>query len=404
MKNKYLFYWHALFLALTSNFIDLNIVVPAVFITAGGSYFQLGILSAITIGGQRFTQLLFGSWLTGKILKKKFLLIGINLRIMALGFLGGILLFSIHIPDTMIIIAIFFLMTIFSFSGAFANIPYTDILGKSLKPDDRKKFMVKRQTIRSVGILISALLVRQFLILFKFPTNYSILFILAAMMLLIGSFAFWKLEEAPSKLINNPKNMVQTLKALPHVLRNDNNLLNYLILSNIMGLSLAVIPFYIALAKNKIGLSAKQVGTFLLVQIIGMIFSNFLWQQLSKRRGYKSIIYTAITINTIPPLGALFFSTYAMVYPFIFFISGFSRTAYEIIYGGVLLEITNDENRPFYTGLSGAGSLLMLIYPLISGILVSDGDFKLLMALTAFFSLMSFIPGIKLDCVKKDIK
>jgi hypothetical protein len=49
------------------------------------------------------------------------------------------------------ILFIFVLVTIFSFSGAFANISYTDIFGKSVLPDARKSFFSLRQMLTGSG-------------------------------------------------------------------------------------------------------------------------------------------------------------------------------------------------------------------------------------------------------------
>ncbi|MFA7127305.1 MAG: MFS transporter, partial [Bacilli bacterium] len=48
---------HALFLALTLNFIDINTVVPNMLAELGGTAMHMGILSAIMVGGTKFMQL-----------------------------------------------------------------------------------------------------------------------------------------------------------------------------------------------------------------------------------------------------------------------------------------------------------------------------------------------------------
>ena len=45
------FLWHALFLALAKNFMDVNTIIPAMLIKSGGTTTDLGILTAIMIGG-----------------------------------------------------------------------------------------------------------------------------------------------------------------------------------------------------------------------------------------------------------------------------------------------------------------------------------------------------------------
>ena len=69
------FLWHALFLALAKNFMDVNTIIPAMLINAGGTTTDLGILTAIMIGGASFMQIAFAGFLFKKIMKKRYLLL-----------------------------------------------------------------------------------------------------------------------------------------------------------------------------------------------------------------------------------------------------------------------------------------------------------------------------------------
>jgi len=45
------FLWHAVFLALASNFMDIDTIIPSMLIKAGGTSIHLGFLTAIMLGG-----------------------------------------------------------------------------------------------------------------------------------------------------------------------------------------------------------------------------------------------------------------------------------------------------------------------------------------------------------------
>jgi len=333
MKNTVYFYWHAFFLALTKNFMDVNTVIPALLISAGGTEFHLGLLTTITIGGSKFSRIFFGGWLSPKPFKKKYLLLGVNLRVLSLLSLAILLLYSNHLSENTIIMLIFALMTLFSISGAFSTIPYTDILGKSLKTDERTRFF------------------------------------------------FWK-----------------SFSKLPEILKKDKKLVNYLIISNLVGLGIAIIPFYVSLGKQSFNLSPEKVGTWLLVQIIGMILSNFLWKRLSRNHGYKLILYTFISINFILPILALFLSVNFYSYLIVFLLSGFALSAYEIVIGGILIEISNESNRSFYAGISGIGSFFAVLYPLIAGTLIRLIGYVPVFAATSILATIGFIFASRLNC------
>ncbi|GAI78403.1 unnamed protein product, partial [marine sediment metagenome] len=72
---------------------------------------------AIMLGGGRFAQLFFEPFLNNRSSKKGYLLGGINARIFALGGMALLFYFSPNINDVFIILSIFILISLFSFSG-----------------------------------------------------------------------------------------------------------------------------------------------------------------------------------------------------------------------------------------------------------------------------------------------
>ena len=83
-SNVHSFLWHAVFLALASNFMDVDTIIPSMLIKAGGTPFHLGLLTAIMLGGTRLFQLIFASHLSAKENKKPFLISAINIRVLTL--------------------------------------------------------------------------------------------------------------------------------------------------------------------------------------------------------------------------------------------------------------------------------------------------------------------------------
>ena len=157
--------WHAGFLSLAQVFMDVDTIIPAMLVDAGGSAMQIGILTAIMLGGSSFTQLLYAPFVSNHPFKKKFLLLGINSRVFALLGLALMLYFSARVDESIIILMIFVLISIFSFGGAFANVSYTDILGKSIMQGSRKSFFSTRQVITAIILFFSALVAKKVLIL-----------------------------------------------------------------------------------------------------------------------------------------------------------------------------------------------------------------------------------------------
>ncbi len=51
--------------------MDVDTIIPAMMVDAGGSSLQLGILTAIMLGGGRFVQLLFAPFVNNRPAAKK---------------------------------------------------------------------------------------------------------------------------------------------------------------------------------------------------------------------------------------------------------------------------------------------------------------------------------------------
>jgi len=225
-RNFFAFNWHAFWLALAQTFADKNTVLPGLILFAGGTQLEIGYLTSIMIGIPLISQLLFASYLTRKPRKKYFLLLGIYMRVLA--FAGVVLSLSSlesSNPD-FIIYSVFAWMFLFSISGAFAGVSYTDILGKSITGETRKRFFVFRQFLSSLGVLISALVVRFILRELEYPQNYIIMFSAASALLFIATFGFLMIKERPSEIKESPESLLTILRSIPSIIKKDGNLRN----------------------------------------------------------------------------------------------------------------------------------------------------------------------------------
>jgi len=288
-------------------------------------------------------------------------------------------------------------MAVFSFSGSFASVAYVDILGNTINKNSRKRFFILRQTINSIGILVSAILVRYLLKTLEHPYNYSLLFLVAGILLFIGTFGFWAVKE-PETESENDFTLVRALKAIKLAIMSDQNLRCYLLLINTSGLGLAVFPFFIALARQRFGLTSEVIGNYLLLQIVGMIGANLAMNLIARGERYKGILYSFILIGGLLPLAALFLSDYQSIYMVVFLFSGIALSSYRISVPGILIEISDDKNRIIYAGLSGAGSVTTVIFPLLAGYFIEIFGYGKVFAVSTVIILSGFYFAFKLKC------
>jgi len=390
--------WHAGFLAFAINFIDVDTVIPAMMADAGGSAMHIGILTAIMLGGSSFTQLIFAPFISNFEFKKKFLLTGINARILALLLLGVILFYSSRIEGDYEIVLIFLLITIFSVGGAFANISFTDILGKSLLESSRKPFFSIRLVVNGIILFSSAFLARHVLNSESFPVNYSVMFFIGFIALAIASLGFWNIKEVvPSKMqIKGPRQFFQLIRI---ELKENKKLIYFLGFVNTMGISSTLLPFMILYAKENFDANEISTGNLLLFKVIGGVLTGLLLFLISRKFKYRRLLYLNTLLALSAPLLMLLMPSVSTLY-MVFFLGGIVFASYSITMNGVLLEVSGTTNRALYTGITGAGNILPAIFPLLGGLIIQHFGFLPFLLLFMIVILFSTYFIYRLHCSK----
>ena len=390
------FLWHAAFLAMAKNFMDVDTVIPAMLVEAGGGPIHIGIMTAIMLGGAQFMQLFFAPWLSNKTYKKNYLLFGINMRVLALAGLGALLFFIQGQTSGFVLGLMFIFITLFSFTGAFANISYFDILGKSINPEKRKVFFSTRQIISGVIVLGAAFLARQILVIREFPVNYSFMFFIGAALLLTASLGFWNLKETvPSTLkISSLKGFIKVLKK---EIRENKKLIWFLGFINTQGIAVSFLPFVVLYGKETFATQSTDTGTFLLFKVIGIVFVSALVLMGAKKLKYNLLLYSNVALSLILGMMPLFINDISLL-KYIFVMGGLVYALYTMTMNGLLLEISGNENRALYTGFAGAGNILPALFPLVGGTIIEVFGFSAFFVLFMIVISMAAFFIFKINC------
>ncbi|MBN2890458.1 MAG: MFS transporter [Bacteroidales bacterium] len=396
--NFYAFLWHAGFLAFAQNFMDVDTVIPSMIIDSGGGAMHIGIMTAIMMGGSSFTQLFFAPYISNKAFKKKFLLLGINSRIISLFALGLILFYFNEHQSKQVLWLIFLFISIFSLGGAFTNISYVDILGKSVNEDKRKTFFSARQILAGSIILISAFLAKRVLASSGYPVNFATMFFIGASLLLIASGGFWKVREqtASEMKIKGFKDFIRLLKS---ELSNNPKLAYFLGFINTQGIIISFLPFVMFYAKETMNTQSADTGNFLLFKVIGVVSVSLLVFFIAKKIKYNFLLYLNVSLSFVLILTTLFISNEHSL-RYLFVMGGIIYSLYSISMNGLLLEISGRENRAIYTGFAGAGNILPALFPLAGGWIIGHFGFTVFFIMFLLIVSSSAIFIRKINCKK----
>jgi MFS family permease len=397
-QNMAAFLWHAALLAVTTTFTDINTVFPALIMGMGGTKLHLGILTGIMVGIPLAGQLLFAGFLHTKPRKKPYLLMGIFLRVLALILLTLFIMRGESWNLRWLLSGIYSALLVFTLGGAFAGISYMDLVGKSFPGEMRRIFVLRRQGIIAVGVLISALLTR--LIMGRTGNSYSLLFGLSALALLLASAGFLSIHEQPRPREQEKQSALKIIGQIPAYLKADPTLARYIVTGNLLGLGTVLLPFYMALAKDTYRFDGAMTGNLILVQIGGMILSNLLWRRIVRKGGFKPMlrIWGLLGFATPPlALAASFFLPFRFFIP-VFLLTGFYLGAQKVTSDAVLMEISNGENRALYTGIFGTFNITLALFPIISGGLIGITGYLPVMVFTSLAAGTSLFFIRKMIC------
>lgn len=401
INNNKIFYfsflWHGLFLSLTMAMIDFNTVLPSLIDSLTEYKLIFGFLYSIMLGAPLLFNIVFSHYLKRYEYKKKFLLIGIYLR--ALSFLGmAIFVFLFGKTNSnIVIISFFFLIFLFSISGGFAGLSYSELIGKLFKSNERGNLYSSKQFIGSISSFGGGLIVTRIFSLgdLPYPLNYVILLFIGFVGLVVSSVGFYFIKEPPSVIISKDNDsLLNYIKEIPSLLKNDFTFLNFIIVENMASFSLMILPFYMIYARDSFDLDQNYIGKYLLFQITGTIFSNLIWGFLSRKFGSKSVVRTCILVGGSIPIVALILSRFGPdIYSFVFLLVGFVISGRKIGFDSYLLDIAPEDKRTVYLGIRGTLNIFVVILPILGGIFIDGIGYPItfiIVSILMYFSVYLF--------------
>jgi MFS family permease len=293
---------------------------------------------------------------------------------------------------------VFFFITTFSLAGAFTNISYVDILGKSVNPKKRKTFFSTVQIVGGIVVLVSAFFAKKVLVWKEFPMNYAFMFFIGASFLLIATAGFWNIKEVvPSKLkISGIKAFFKVLKT---ELKQNKKLVYFLGYINTQGVAISFLPFIILYAKETFNTQSSDTGIFLIYKISGVVFVSILVLLGAKKIKYNLLLYSNVLLSLSLVALALFINDGSLI-KYIFVLGGVVFSLFSMSMNGLLLEVSGTENRALYTGFSGAGNILPAIFPLIGGAIISQFSYQTFFVMFMVIIAMAAFFIFKIDCKK----
>jgi MFS family permease len=299
---------------------------------------------------------------------------------------------------------------LFAMAGGLAGIVFTEVLAKTVPKEKRGTYFGWRAILSGIiGLNLGVYLIKPIFARLLYP--YSFLLVFSIGTVLIGmSFWLFLLQKEPVQSDLPPKRTLKVqLTTARGILRDDRAFRRFVFFRGLMMLWFAGIPFYMLFAKDRLGATEAEIGTFISWEFAGLIMANLLWGYLSNRVGNKTLLIVACFLGLVVSTLLVLFVTGAVALPawsfgMVFFLSAAVDSG--VGNGGLnyALEIVPEAERPTYIGLMNSLLAGALGIAALSGALRDIIGYEGLFGMTGVIALLSLVMITRLPEPRRNSK
>ena len=381
--------------------MDATLVLTWFLSQLGASSLLIGLVSPIRSGGWFLPQILVSGYVQRRERKMPLYWLCGGVRVLA------IVLLAVSIwlvgDNRALLIAIFFVcLALLSLGEGFSGPSFMDIVAKAIPSRRRGSFFAWRNFMGGIVALSSGLAVRYILdegSHLAFPTNFGILFALAAAGFVLSVLSFSSVIEPLEKTDGTALPFTHQLKRALGFVRQDRNYRQLILVRSLLvlggGLSA---PFYIVYGREVLNAPARSVGNYLLSFTLASIAANVVWGRLSTRHGNKKVIVGSALLGLCIPVSALLagYAGSLQLFYLPFILRGVYESSIMIGHVSFVLDIAPAAQRPTYVGLINTVLGLASFVLMTSGIIVAITGYEVLFLITTGFFVAGLIASLGL--------
>ena len=388
-SNSIKFILQGFFFAGAMAIAEPSTVLPLIVHYFSGSNVLVGTFSSLLRGGAILMQLYaaFHAQSYPKVLP--FLKRVFVFRFMSWFSLGVIVYFFSDKPQ--FVLLLFGIgMFIFSASAGFGAVYFQELLGKLFTKEYRGKVLAARQFVSGLAGILSGGISAYFLSEFSPPLSFAYLFMVSGIIMAF-SFSFMLFFKESNKINTALKDekFGAFIKKSFKLLNQDSNLLIQII-SRLVSYSFwFVVPFIILNAKDRLGITGKDVGFIVSLRMAGAMFSNILWGKLSST-GKNRLIVLLSYFLLIVAIALAVFANNIYYYYFVFLIAGAGIDGFRLAYSNLILIIAPEDKRPVYVAVQNNITSIGMFFSIPGGALVSWLGFSSV----GIFTIVVLIAGL----------
>ena len=373
-------------------FLSINAVIPYFLNNLGASIFQISLASVIVSACAFITQPFF----SGLALKlpyklKTFVKILFMQRIIFLVFILFIPLISSKSPNLMIITFLIFWGIFNFFVGSYS--PFFNLIIAKLVPGNKRGRLLGFAGAFGNFIAIgSSMLIGILLKKIPYPYNYTIIFALGILILLIDVLDFNLMEnEIPDKPIDNSISYFQYLKLLPKILKSDKKFVRMVAGSTFFVITNISLAYYILYSIKTYNAGANNIALFTAIGVFVNVLANIFFGIIADRFGHKHVLQYAALCGLTAGVVVITLTGILSVY-IAFTLTTLSACGYNLSSNMLIIQEAPKDQLPMYISVNVMITLIISsIIMFFSGFIIEKFSFTPIFSLTIITGFGAFI-------------
>ncbi len=280
-----------------------------------------------------------------------------------------------------------------SLGGGFTGTAWQSMISKIMPPHRLGTFFGIQSACVNLFGAGGALLASYILAHLEFPQSFSLLFLIAAISLLV-SFVFLALTYEPA---SEPKDIVERVpwrefgQRLGSILRANENFRWFLIARSLTSLSLTVVSFFTIYGIRRYQMAPEFAGVMTSILLVSNTLSSTLVGWAGDRWGHRRLLMLGNAATVLSIVIAMLAPDVTWFYLVFALIGIVNATQWSTIMT-ITVQFSSVAERPFYIGMANTLIAPVTIFaPIIGGWLIDAVSFELTFTIFALAGLLSLL-------------
>ena len=224
----------------------------------------------------------------------------------------------------------------------------------------------------------------------SYPENYSLLFLLAFIVMMLSySFLIFLKEDHP----NHPQSnftYAEFFNRLKAILKEEKNFRNFIIADSMMMIALMSNAFLAVNAFEKFKLPDAYAGYFTIFMMLSMTLGSLYFGYRADKKGHKLNLVWSSVFTLIACIAALVSPT-VEIYFICFAASALTITLTQVSRLTIIAEICREDDRPTYISLTNLITAPFILSGLFGGWIASSFGYNAVFIIAGIFAAMALI-------------